>query len=86
MHSAAFSVGSSPTFSAGRNTFESSNSIPPGMFRFRFAATVFSMLGTSVVRMTDVSSPSGLRSFTTLRRESFSESPSLSSQRGLMKE
>ena len=85
-HSARFSAGRSPSFSAGMNTFDSSNSMPSVMPRFRLPATVFSMLGTSDVRMTEVSSPSGLRSVTAVRRGSSASRPRLSIQRGLMNE
>ena len=42
--------------------------------------------GTSVVRITEVSSPSGLRSSTGLSRQSVEGMPRFSSQWGLMKE
>ena len=85
MHSALFSVGSSPG-PAGAKVLLSSNSLPSATPRFRLAAMVLSMDGTSDVRITDVSSPSGLRMTTVFSRASSTARPSASIHLGLMKE
>ena len=83
--STCFSAGSSPA-AAGWKVLDSSNSLPAALPRLRLLAMVFSMEGTMLVRITEVSSPRGLRSTTALRRGSSSAMPRFSIHLGLMKE